>query len=209
MSSSPVCCIFQIPHISDRIPCLIGSVKNLLAMQEIWVQTLVGKIPWRRKWQPTPVFLPGEFCEQRNLVGYSPWSPKELDTIEGLTFYKWYQTVFLFSISLISLQVPLWVLQDGTWLQIFPGTSPLIQPQSKMTMEVKEKVLVVHSCMTLCHPVDCSPPGSSVHGILQARILEWVAVSFSRGSSQSRGWTWVSSIAGRFLTIWATGEVTS
>ena len=53
-------------------------------------------------------------------------------------------------------------------------------------------------------PMDCSPPGSSVHGILQARILEWVAISFSRGSSQHRDQTWVSCIAGRFFTIWAT-----
>ena len=48
------------------------------------------------------------------------------------------------------------------------------------------KVLVAQSCLTLCDPVDCSPPGSSVHGILQARILGWVAISFSRGSSQPR-----------------------
>ena len=45
---------------------------------------------------------------------------------------------------------------------------------------------LLHSCPILCDPVDCSPPGSSVHGILQARILEWVAVSFSRGSSPPR-----------------------
>ena len=44
-------------------------------------------------------------------------------------------------------------------------------------------------CPTLCDPMDCSPPGSSVHGILQARILEWVAISFSRGSSQARDGT--------------------
>ena len=47
-------------------------------------------------------------------------------------------------------------------------------------------VLVAKSCLTLCDPMDCGPPGSSVHGILQARILEWVAISFSRGSSQLR-----------------------
>ena len=47
------------------------------------------------------------------------------------------------------------------------------------------------------------PPGSSVHGILQARILEWVAIPFSRGSSWLRDWTWVSCIAGRFFTTWA------
>ena len=49
-------------------------------------------------------------------------------------------------------------------------------------------------------------PGSSVHGISQTRILEWVAISFSRGSSQPRDWTWVSHIAGRFFIIWATRE---
>ena len=51
-------------------------------------------------------------------------------------------------------------------------------------MLMKVKVLVAQSCLTLCYPKDCSPSGSSVHGILQARKLEWVAISFSRGSSQ-------------------------
>ena len=54
--------------------------------------------------------------------------------------------------------------------------------------------------------MDCSLPGSSVHGILQARILELVAISSSRGSSQPRDWTWVSCIAGRFFANWATIE---
>ena len=57
--------------------------------------------------------------------------------------------------------------------------------------------------------MDCSPPGSSVHGILQARILEWVAIPFSRGSSQPRDWTWVSCIVGRFLTTRGTRETPS
>ena len=56
----------------------------------------------------------------------------------------------------------------------------------------------------LCDPLDCSPPGFSVHGILQARILEWVAIPFSKGSSPPRDQTQVSGIAGRFFTIWAT-----
>ena len=54
--------------------------------------------------------------------------------------------------------------------------------------------------------MDCSPPGSSVHGIPQARVLEWVATSFSRGSSRPRDRTWVSHIAGRRFTLWASGE---
>ena len=65
---------------------------------------------------------------------------------------------------------------------------------------------VTQSCPTLCDPMDCSPPGSSVHGILQARILEWVAISFSRGPSQPRDQTQVSRIAGRRFNLWATRE---
>ena len=65
---------------------------------------------------------------------------------------------------------------------------------------------VAQSCPTLCDPVDCSPPGSSIHGILQARILEWVAISFSRGSSWPRDQTQVSCIAGKRFNLWATRE---
>ena len=60
---------------------------------------------------------------------------------------------------------------------------------------------VAQSYLTLCHPMDCSLPGSSVHGLLQARVLEWGAISFSRGSTQPRDRTWVSSIADRRLTV--------
>ena len=60
-------------------------------------------------------------------------------------------------------------------------------------------IAVTQSCLTLYEPVDCSPPGSSVHDILQAWILEWVAISFSRGSSRSRDQTHVACIAGRFF----------
>ena len=65
----------------------------------------------------------------------------------------------------------------------------------------KVKVKVAQSCPTLCNPVDYI-----FHGILQARILEWVAIPFSRGSSQPRDWTQVSCIAGGFFTIWVTRE---
>ena len=60
---------------------------------------------------------------------------------------------------------------------------------------------VAQSCPTLCDPMDCSLPGSSVHGILQASVLEWVAISFSRGSSQPGGRTQVSRTAGRRFTV--------
>ena len=54
-------------------------------------------------------------------------------------------------------------------------------------MKGKRESEVAQLCPTLCDPMDCSPPGSSIHGIFQARVLEWVAISFSRGSSQPRG----------------------
>ena len=72
--------------------------------------------------------------------------------------------------------------------------------------KVKVKLSIAQLCLTLCHPMDCSPPGSSVHGILQARILEWVAIPFSRASSWPKDWTWVFCIAGKFFTVWATRE---
>ena len=65
---------------------------------------------------------------------------------------------------------------------------------------------VAQSCLTLCNPMDCSLPGFSVYGIFQARVLEWVAISFSRGSSWPRDRTQVSRIASRHFTLWATRE---
>ena len=67
-------------------------------------------------------------------------------------------------------------------------------------------VLVAQSRLTLCNLTDCSPPGFSAHGILQTRILEWIAIPFSRGSSQPRDRTLISFIAGRFFTLWAIGK---
>ena len=95
----------------------------------------VGSIPvfgrWRRKWQPTPVFLPGKSHGQKSLAGYS------------------------------------------------------------LCVHAKS----FQSYLTLCNPMDCSPPGSSVREILQARILEWVAVPFSRESSRPRDQTHISYIS--------------
>ena len=65
--------------------------------------------------------------------------------------------------------------------------------------------LVTKSCLTLCDPVDCSPPGSSVHGILQARILEWVAIS-SREFSRPKNQTYISCIVGRFFATEPLGK---
>ena len=90
------------------------------------------------------------------------------------------------------------------------GITPVPAPKqvgrklhSEFLCEVSE---VAQSCPTLCHPMDCSLPGYSVHGIFQARILEWVAISFSEGSSRPRDRTRVYCIVGRRFTVWATRE---
>ena len=95
-------------------------VKNMPAMQETQVQSLGQKIPWRREWQPTPVFLPGESHGQRSLVGYSPWGCKESDTTEATSHTHiciyiyiyispntYIQILLVLQILLISLYTPI------------------------------------------------------------------------------------------------------
>ena len=71
----------------DRASLVAYTVKNLPAMQETQFDPWVEKIPWRREWLPTAVFLPGESHGQRSLVGYSPWGCRELDTTERPRFH--------------------------------------------------------------------------------------------------------------------------
>ena len=165
---------------------------------------------WRRQWQPTLVLLPGKSHGQRSLIGCSPWGRKELDATEWLHFH--------FSLSRIGggngnphqcscLENP----RDGE-----PGGLPSMgshrvgQNWSNLAAAAAMKWSeVARSCLTLYDPMDSSLPCSFVHGIFQARILEWAAISFSRGSSQPRDWTQVSHIAGRRFTLWATREALS
>ena len=72
---------------------------------------------------------------------------------------------------------------------------------------IESESYITQSCPTLCNPMDCSLPGSSIYGIFQAKVLQWVAISFSRGSSQLRNRTRVSLIVGRRFTILATKEI--
>ena len=109
---------------------------------------------------------------------------------------------------------------------LYPGDfpNPGIEPTSPaltggfFTTEPPGKLFIVNaygesevaqSCLTLCNPIDCSLPGFSIHGIFQARVLEWVAISFCRGSSQPRHQTQVSHIVGRHFTILATRKAFS
>ena len=115
-----------------------------------------------------------------------------------------------------------WSLQGGTqiqemenkWVQMnssefldstLSEASPIIELLESRYSYVCLKMKVSQSCTTLCDPTDNSPPGPCTHGILKARILEWVA--FFKGSSWPRDRTWVSRTAGRFFTIWATRKL--
>ena len=105
---------------------------------------------WRRKWQPTPVFLPGEF------QGGGAWWAAIYGVAQSRTWLK--------RLSSSRAHLEMWKAEEdhGIW-----GAAKSLQ-----------------SCLTLCSPTDGSPPGSSIPGILQARTLEWVAISFSNA------WKW-------------------
>jgi len=84
---------------------------------------------------------------------------------------------------------------------------PVISCILKGLNKIESESEVAQSCPTLCNPMDWSLPGLSVHGIFQARVLEWVAISFSRGSSWPRDHTLISPTAGRRFALWATREI--
>ena len=87
-----------------------------------------------------------------------------------------------------------------------PPLQPFHPPFCLLLLSIKRDPCWEDTLACSVDPMDFSPPGSSVHGILQARILEWVAISFSRGSSRPRDQTLVSCIAGRFFTTDPPGE---
>ena len=115
---------------------------------------------WRRRWQPTPVFLPGESQGRGSLVGCPSMGSHRVG-------HDWSDLAAAVAVAAVS-----------------------------------------KPCPTLCYPMDCSLPGFSVHGILQTRILEWVAISFPRGSSQPRDQTYISYTAGKFFTTEPPGKPT-
>ena len=146
--------------------------------------------PARSRWQKVMGFRDGSF----RVFGttYQPTAPVS----EGS-----------FHLTSVTIGFPITPPMDHT-----PQPSGLpssVQKNLHISSLVSLKVLVAQLCLTLCNTMNCSPPESFVHGILQARVLEWVANPFSRGSSWPRDWTQVSCIADGFLTVWATRECLS
>ena len=153
----------------------------------------------------SPAFLMMYSACKLNKQGDSPWDFPGMNS--GVGCHTLLQGIFPIQRSnpglcIVDRCFTVWATREAKRREKDQDEGSLnISPQSESESEVAQ------SCLTLCDPTDCSPPGSSVHGIFQARILKWVAISFSRKSSQPRDWTQVSRIVGRHFTIWATREV--
>ena len=126
---------------------------------------------WRRKWQPTPVFLPGESQGQGSLVGCRPWGCTESDTTEATS-----HSLHAVCGCVLTTEAEMsgGNTDTGPTGRAPSGVYGTLTNSCSGTLKVKVKV--AQSCPTLCNPMDYT-----VLGILQARILEWVAISFSRG----------------------------
>ena len=154
----------------------------------------------RRRWHPTPALLPGKSHGQRSLVGCSPWGFEESTRLSDFTFTFHFHALgkeMAAHSSVLAWRIPgmgslvgchLWgrtesdttevTQQQQQWKCGVPTTGqPIPFPSWSHAAAAAAKLL--QSCLTLCDPIDGSPSGSAVPGILQARTLEWVAISFS------------------------------
>ena len=135
------------------------------------------------------------------MAGYSSWGGRArhngvtntftFNTLLGITQQSHYLSVY-------------WPTYQPTYILIiysyrFKKTTTTIVLNAEKWKESE----VTQSCPTLCDPMDCSLPGLSVHGIFQGRVLEWVVISFSRGSSSPRDWTQVSNYS---VKCWSSGQ---
>ena len=130
----------------------------------------------------------------------------EIEIVHRINFSYWSKN---YSVAIISSSILIMSLNFNSsvrkWINILLATFILFYTIFRINLAfllLKVKVIVAQLCLILCDPMDCSPSGSSVHGILQARYRS-VSISSSRGSSGPRDWTWVSCIAGSLLTTWA------
>ena len=152
-------------------------------------------LPRKEYWSGLPFPSPGVLLNSRikptSLGSTALAGGLFTTTLPGKSRYKKYTASDIDNIILI--------LQMGGMKEVINELTPSLLQDSKYTSESESEV--AQSCPTLFNPMDCSPPGSSVHGIFQARLLEWIAISFSRRSSQSRDGTHVSCVVSRRFTV--------
>ena len=128
-----------------------GSVvKNPPAMQEMQVQSLGWKDSRRRKWQPTPIFLPGKLYEQRSLVGYSSWNCKELDATGQLSTHAF---------KYMNTHVHSSIIDSSQKAEATKMSNKGYSSHKNKSVQFRS---VTQSCLTLCDPMECSMPGFPV-----------------------------------------------
>ena len=179
----------------------------------------------RRQWHPAPVLLPRKSHGRRSLVGWSPWGHKESDTTERLHFHFSLSRFGEGNGNPLQCSCPENPRDRGAWWAAVSGVAQSRTRLKQLSSSSSSPKTVIHrwlllmvefkkrfcwflfclcvcaqslSHVQLCNPIDCSLPGSSVHGIFPARILEWVAISFSRESFWPRDQTHISCV-GRWI----------
>ena len=152
-------------------------------MQETWFDSWVRKIPWRRKWQSTPVLLPGKSHGQKSLVGYSPWGRKELDTTE--------HTFFLLSGLYSSVQISHSVMSDSAtpWTASCQASLSITSSRRLLRLMSIKSVKPSHH-LILCHPLLLLPSifpsitSFSNESVLRIRWSKYWSISFTHQSFQ-------------------------
>ena len=169
--------------------CFLACIQiSQETVQMVWYSYIFKNIP--------------QFVVIHTVKGFGIVSKAEIDVFWNfLAFLMIQRMLAIWSLVPLPLLNPAWT-SGSSWFMYCWSLAWRILSITLLTCG-KGKLL---SRVWLCNPMDCSLPASSVHGIFQARVLEWVAISFSRGSSWPRGRTPVSHVVGRFFTVWVTRE---
>ena len=197
----------------------MGEVDNRgwdgwMASPTRWTWVWLGSRSWRWPGKPGVLQSMGSQWVRHDWATELNWilHSKKYTIYVYITF-QYFKSVLTPKISYYLFAICFPYLFSWIWLNSFIITlyQMLLLITNKTSGKKNEVLKLIVVCMYCCCcvatkscllllPPHCSPPGSSVHGIFQARILEWVAISFSRGSSRPRDWTRVSCIAGEFFT---------
>ena len=181
------------PGVSVATTQFYGCSKKAATDNKRWVHCVLGLPRWCRGKES--IYR----CRRCKRHGFDPWVWK----------IPWRRVWQPTSVLFFFFSTPVFLTGEFHGQRSLAGYSLWGHKESDTTEHpwmVLLSVLVAESCLTLCDSMDCRLPGSSVHGILHVRILEWVAISFSRGSTQPRDQTQVSHIAGILFVVWATRE---
>ena len=162
-------------------------VKSLPAVQEAWVQSLGQKDLLEKEMAPHSSTLAWKILWTEEPGGLLSMGSQSQTQLSDFTFTLYIKFFLDFS--------PYKLLQHTEY------NSLIYTVVVGYLFYICERAKLLQKCLTLCDPMNCSPPGYSVHGVFQAGMLEWVAISFSRRSFQTRGRSWASHIAGRLFTI--------